>query len=239
LKLQRFACWLAFLVMAFCASVSTANAETAVLGTGIARDSRIFKYVLSEPQKQVMLLAGRRQDAALKIVSDCEGRTRLRPQQVLLLKTIELPDDRADPISGSWQVRYNLTRCGETKLYNVVMEADANGGAPRLIAEFPGNSLASLQLTRDAITGVLAAAKARSASCQQAVVADMEVDEAPHRVVENDKVYENVWTETWTIALCGRLVDASMRFVPTPGDGGTDWHVSFPRPSALQQDVTP
>lgn len=210
-----------------------ALAETAILGTNIALGSKIFQYIVAPPQLETMYIQGRRQDIALHLQVDCKAEMQVRPKQMILLDTIDLPDDRSNPVKGSWQVRYDLVRCGETKLYDVVLVADPAGGKPTVAAHFPGDSIAGLRLVRDAIaqTAALANGKAGDAACkrvEQVIVADMRVVERPHRVVDGDHVYENVWNERWTFDVCGRPIVAMMRFVPTPRDGGTDWHASFP-----------
>jgi hypothetical protein len=217
-------------------------AETAVSGTGIAQGSRIFRYIVSEPQLQAMFIQGRRQDTRLRLQTDCETDMQVRPRTLILLDTIDLPDDRTDPVKGSWQVRYELTRCGETKLYNVVLTADPEGGKPKVTAFFPGDSIASLRLQRDALlpTVTLANRHAGPAACprvEQIVIADMQVVDRPHRIVEGGQTYENVWTENWTLEVCGRAVVAHMRFVPTTRDGGTDWTVSFSQDGGATPDA--
>ena len=210
-----------------------ARAETAVAGAAVAPGSRIFEYVVSQPQREAMFAEGHQQDMALHLHSDCTEQQQVHPQRLVVLQTIDLPDDRVSPVSGVWHVRYDLVRCYDTKRYNVIFAADPQGGKPRIVASFPGESLASLRLLRDAmgLTAATANAKAGEARCakaQQVVLADMRVDQMPHRVVEGDEVFENVWNETWTFDVCGHPVAAAMRFVANPRDGGADWNASFP-----------
>lgn len=212
---------------------SYASAETAALATGIVQGSKVFNYVVSRPQLETMFKEGRHQDFGLRLGLDCPGQMQVTAKQILLLSDIELPDEKSNPVRGMWQVRYDLTRCGETKLYNIIWQADPAGEQPRVLAYFPGNSLASLQLIRDAMQLTTGLAKARlgAASCEspnQVLVSDMRVDELPHQVIEGDRTFEKVWTEDWTFAVCGKSVTAHMRFVLKPKDGGTDWTTSFP-----------
>jgi len=217
-----------------------ARAEVASGGVEIDQQSKIFNYIVAPPQLETMLALGRKQDQALRLKVDCKDGIQVHPRNVIVLATIDLPDGRPNPVKGFWQVRYDLHRCGKSKSYNVIFAADPAGGKAHPVAYFPGNSLASVALVREAMVGVgpRVLAKAGDSNCKRPIVSDMRVDQGPHPVEQAGKRLENVWNETWTFDVCGRTVDAAMTFVPTLRDGGTDWSLRFPddRPNPTGAD---
>ena len=232
MTMSRFASRLAAALATTMAVESGAQAETAVTGAVLGPQSKILQYVVSRPQVQTLLIEGRRQDMALHLQAGCNDGLQVRPKQLIIINTVDLPDGQANPVSGSWEVRYDLKRCGDAKAYSTVFAADPKGGTPTVVASLPGETIASLLLIHDALgkTAMLANAKAGAARCEkvdQVVLADMHVDEQPHRLVEGNDVHERVWNETWTFDVCGRAVVAQMRFVPDPRGGGTDWTARF------------
>ena len=218
---------IAFLVLL--GAASTLHAEIVRGAIDMRPGSRARAYFFSQAQLKTMFDLGSLQDRMLAI-GNCEGEVLVKPQQLVILDPVDLPDDRDEAIKGLWTVAYDLVRCNEAKRYNVVWRARSDGSAPEPLAHYPGTTLVSLQLLRDAVVGALAGvqAKAKATDCTKLpTIFDMRVDEPPHRVEEDGKVFERVWLETWTFEVCGKRIDAHMTFTSTPGDGGTDWHTTY------------
>jgi len=147
----------------------------------------------------------------------------------------EFAPGSADPVKGSWLIRYRLTRCGETKVDNALFTA-RDGGVPTVQPSFPGTSLANPILLRDAMrqAALLARNFGPDKDCKALAMADMQVSAPPHEVTEGDKVFKGVWDELWTFSQCGKSVGVSMHFTPSLDGSGIDFQAG----TATQKPAT-
>lgn len=170
----------------------------------------------------------------LGLYADCKADYQPVPVSMQVVTPAEFVDGKADPVKGSWLVRYRVERCGASKVYNAVVVA-RDGGPPTVQPSYPGTTMANPALLRDAMRTafLMAGAAGSSKDCKSLHVFDTQVVEGPHDVTEGGQTSKGVWNERWTFSQCGQLIDVTMVFLPSPR-GGIDFHGSVApvRPSA-------
>lgn len=165
-------------------------------------------------------------DQNLGLHADCKEASQPVPMSMQVVRPAEFVDGKADPVKGSWLVRYRLDRCGDAKIYNAVYLAH-DGSPPTVHPSFPGTTLANPTLLLDAMrsANLLAGATGMPKDCSKTYVFDMQVVDAPHDVTDGGKTFKGAWNERWTFSQCGKLIDVSMLFRPSP-EGGVDFRAS-------------
>ena len=211
----------------------TANAETVNSISDLSNNKRIEAYIYGRPMQEWLYRLGIEQDKKFGLMQECKSQYRVEPYSISVLEPIDFPDDKQHPVKGIWNFRYHLQRCGESKLYNVIFIASANGETPPTPRpNYPGTTNAGPVLVKDAMMGALTSAmisiKADLNSCKDIGVFDMRVTNPPHDVADGEQTLKGVWNEIWTFKLCGQMVDVGVLFIPTAG-GGTRYITSLPR----------
>jgi hypothetical protein len=183
---------------------------------------KIAAYMFSAPLLETMYRLGLAQDRKFGLQSGCTSQYQVKPVGSLVLAPIDFPDARQHPTKGAWFSRYQLERCGDSKLYNLLFVADSSGAAPTVRTYYPGSTIASPELVNDAMASVISGALVRSGlgSCRDIDVFDMRVTEQVHDVVQGDKTIKGVWNETWTLRMCGQMHDVAVIFIPDANGGG-------------------
>lgn len=135
----------------------------------------------------------------------CDRDYQVEPEAVEILNPVSIASDAEVPESGAWKLNYSAIRCGEAKRYNSIFVA-APGRPLRAIAFYPGHSLASATVIRDALTRAYAIAGAATArdNCEDIRVFDMGVLAEP-RGTGN-------WKEEWIFFACGKKIPVEMTF---------------------------
>lgn len=203
-----------------------AKAETIVNSTAeLLKNKTAMQYVFSRQAMLVMYQLGVEDDKKFNLQTDCKSKYQVKPVGAVVLKPITFPDGGQNPTKGIWLTRYQLDRCGDSKIYNTLFLADAKGGNPTPKAFYPGNPLAGPMLVQDAVMLAVTTAIARSGlkECTKADVFDMRVTQPPHDVVEGGKTLRGVWNELWTFKACGQMLDVAMTFTPDADGGGTSF----------------
>lgn len=215
---------LAAAIALFLLSVSL-QAETINASADLQTSKKMNAYVFSHSLAEAMYRLGVAQDKKLGLQLDCRSQYSIKPVSTTVLSPIDFPDDKQHPIKGVWEARFQLERCGSSKVYNVVFVANSNGEAPTPHQYYPGSTNASPLLVKDAMPSALAGAQARSRvkDCKDIDVFDMQVTEQAHDVVEGDKRFKRVWKETWTFVRCGQMIDVPITFIPDETGGGTSF----------------
>jgi hypothetical protein len=77
---------------------------------------------------------------------------------------------------------------------------------------------------------ISAVVKSGQKDCKDIDVFDMRVTEKAHDVVDGGKAQRGVWGETWTLRLCGHLVDVPISFIPDATGGGTSFVIAPVKP---------
>lgn len=204
--------------------LSFSHAEIVNTSADLLSNKKTLDYVYSIPLIKIMYRFGVEQDRKFGLQSDCKSQYLTKPDSMMVLSPIDFPDDKQNPTKGVWNARYQLERCGESKLYNVLFVADKNGEAPTPHANYPGSTIGNPILVNDAMPTAIAVGLARSGvkDCKGKDIDffDMRVSEPIHDVVEGDKTIKGVWNEIWTFRACGQMIDIEMTFVPNAKRGG-------------------
>lgn len=200
-----------------------ARAEVANTTADLAVRDKIAAYINSKEMLIQMSRLGQEQDAKLGIDFRCTTPDNITPINTTVIAPIDLPDDAKNPVKGAWMLRYVFNRCGNDKIYNAVIVANASGAAPTVQAYYPGAPRSGPRLIKNAMPSALAAAELRfnTKTCKDVTVYDMRVaEEAPAANAANA-----AWKETWTFRACGKLIDVPVSFSPNPSLGGIDFAV--------------
>ncbi len=212
----------------------SANAETVYTTNELPNKKRTVGYMYSRDMLCGLYRLGVEQDKKFGIQQECRTPYRVEPYSVSILQPIDFPDDKQHPVKGVWNFRYQLQRCGDSKIYNAIFIAAGNGDAPPSPrAYYPGATSASPVLVQDTMRSALSSAmvKANLTACKDVDVFDMRVTQPPRDVVQGEKTLKGVWNETWTFRLCGRTVDVGISFIPDPNGDGTQYVVDPVKPS--------
>jgi hypothetical protein len=191
----------------------------------LAGAKRVDAYIYSRANLVELSKQAQEQDEKFGIDIRCkDAADAVTPKNLIVIAPIDLPDDATHPVKGAWLMRYGFVRCGNEKIYNAVFVARP-GGAPLIQAYYPGAPRAGPPLIKDAMDGMLAAAKQRSSNpaCKDYSVFDMRITEQPHDVVEQGATIAGVWREVWTFRACGVTIDVPIKFVPNAKLGATDF----------------
>ncbi|HEY8084902.1 MAG TPA: hypothetical protein VIE69_04795 [Methylophilaceae bacterium] len=205
-------------------------AETVNATGELANNSKTMSYITgSQTSFNAVRQLGIAQDHKLGLQLDCKTEYKVKPVSAAVLAPINFPDSQQNPVSGVWSLRYELQRCGESKIYNAIFVANADGSAPTPHPFYPGTSYSSPILIKDAMRSALPSAMIKSGDrqCKDLDMLDMRVTQEPHDVIEGDKTSKGVWNETWTFLLCGKPVDTDITFVPDATGGGTSFFINM------------
>jgi hypothetical protein len=204
-------------------------AETVNSTGDLAYNKRTLFYTGSQPLLETARQLGIAQDHKLGLQLDCQTEYKLKPVSAAVLAPINFPDGQQNPVSGVWSLRYELQRCGESKIYNAIFVANADGTAPTPHSFYPGASRSSPVLIKDALQTAVPSAVIKSGDrqCRDIDMLDMRVTQEPHDVIEGGKTSKGVWNETWTFRLCGKPVDTEITFVPDATGGGTSFFINM------------
>jgi hypothetical protein len=153
--------------------------------------------------QETMYRLGVEQDKKLGLQADCKSQYNIKPVGLVVLSPIDFPEDKQNPTKGVWKARYELNRCGDSKVYNALFVANSNGEAPNPRAYYPGSTNASPVLVKDAMLSAISVTAVRSGlkDCKDISVFDMRVTEPAHNVIEGEKTFKGVWKEIWTFRM--------------------------------------
>jgi hypothetical protein len=157
-------------------------------------------------------------DKKLGLQTNCNSGYSVAPSSIQVVLPAEFTAGKADPVKGAWLVRYRLTRCGESKVYNALFVAQ-DGNVPAILPFYPGSTMANYKLVKDAMVPALiqAASAGTGKSCTTPNVFDMQVTKAP---------VNRTWDEVWTFNVCGEIVDVPMTFAMTEDGSSASFHSS-------------
>lgn len=175
-------------------------------------------YATQHPFLLRLARAGFDDDKKLGLQTSCKSGYSVAPSSIQVLLPAEFTAGKADPVKGAWLVRYRLTRCGESKVYNAVFVAQ-DGDVPAIVPFYPGSTMANYKLVKDAMVParIQAASAGTGQNCTTPKVFDMQVTKAPAN---------RTWEEVWTFNVCGDLVDVPMTFTMTEDGNSASFHGS-------------
>jgi hypothetical protein len=182
---------------------------------------RFLDYVGSLQLANVIYPLGVEQDRKSGLKKDCADRYVVHPISLLVLTPIDFPEDRQNPVKGSWIYRYSLTRCGDSKIYNAMIFADEAGGTPKAQAFYPGTSAAHPMLIYDAMPIAISTAMVQcgSTDIEDVEVFDLHLDKLPNDIGEGENLVKGAWNETWTFKVRGKQVEVPITFTPNSRKG--------------------
>lgn len=214
---------------------NSSQAETVNTTADLQNNKTALAYIYSTPMLESMYRLGVEEDRKFGLHQDCKSKYLTRPVSAVVLKPIEFPEGKQHPTKGVWLTRYQLERCGDSKIYNALFLSSLNGEAPLPRSFHAGSTIASPVLIQDALRSVVPIAVAQSGlkDCKTALVFDMRVIEPPHNVVEGEKTLKGVWNELWTFSMCGQMIDVAMTFLPDATGGGTSFTASPAKPKSV------
>ena len=124
---------------------------------------------------------------------------------------LAMPKDAAHPTAGIWRAHYRVERCGEASVYNAVFGGRAQG-PPNMRISNPGTTAAGSELARQMRTDIADAARALAAldACLDQRIVDTEAGEPESDVEADGSGWSRLTRETWSIDVCGRLVDVAL-----------------------------
>jgi hypothetical protein len=217
--------WSAGLLIAI-SSISL-RAEIVNSTKDLKQGTRIFSYLVSQDQMRELYNVGVGWDRRLGSQLDCKSQYHVKTISLIVVAPINLSENSPHPSQGSWIHRFELERCGETKIYNAIFTSK-DGERPQVRPLVPGTSTASLQLISDSMRSAVATAsriiakEKRTNDCKELLLADMAVTEKPHDVVQDGKKFTGVWLERWSFLACGQPAEVFMEFIPD-GEGGATY----------------
>jgi hypothetical protein len=219
-----------FLAVIVALSMLHAGQASAVVlnsSADVDKHKKLADYFYSRQMFEVMYRLGVEQDRKFGLQQGCASRYNVKPIGMALVSPIDFPEKRQNPVKGAWTFRYTLTRCGEEKAYNVMFYADEAGGTPLARSYYPGTSAANPKLIYDTMPMAMSTARFRSGSkeARDIEVFDMRIDEPPHDVEENGKVFKKVWSEVWTFKVSGKPVEVPIQFIPDADGRGTTFSI--------------
>jgi hypothetical protein len=189
-----------------------AQAEVTPAGAEVKADSHFGQYLASPDYADALRNLAARWDKALQV--KCEEATTVDPKgRLSVLKAVDAPQAGKPPVSGTWQQRFTVKRCGQTQVYNAFINA-APDLAPHVGALLPGLSTVDPILARDAANNLAQVAKAKEyytrggKQCLDFAVTDTKVVTPPKGTGPSR------FEEAWSVRYCGKVTPWPMCFTP-------------------------
>lgn len=204
-----------------------AKADSITQPSDFLSNKRAYEYVASQSMMQIFYQLGVAQDKKFGLQSDCKSRYDVLPLYPAVISPIDFPENKQNPTKGIWIMRYSLSRCSNTKIYNALFFANPEGNPPKYQSYFPGSTQASPLLVKDTMLAAITHASLRSGlnDCKNIDVLDMRVSDMTQNPAEGDKSPKGSWNESWTFSACGRQVEVPITFTPDANGGGTSFTV--------------
>lgn len=163
----------------------------------------------------------------------CRAEPMVKPLMMGIHSTIEFPLDGHYPTRGLWTVRVKGSRCGNSRIFNMALMAQA-GRPPKLVPLVPGETLTwkSLSLMDDVIKGAIASPAVtgrEKGSCKGGRVINSRVTH-PRNVDAGRNVFPDRWEELWSVSVCGGLVKVPVVFTVNGKSGKTEFFIKQARP---------
>ena len=172
---------------------------------------RFDGYIASDGFARRLVEAAITNDAYLG--RDCPKPYTVKPVEALQQPepSLTMPEGSAHPTKGIWRVRYQVTRCEATLTYNAIFGARADA-PPNMRISTPGTTTAGSELAREMHSDIRVTAleHAGMERCSDQRIVDT-VAKPLRREVESDgSIWSEFTQETWTMDVCGRLVEIAL-----------------------------
>lgn len=200
------------------------HAET-VTTASIKSNKSFQTYATSSAMLGNAATIARKFDEKFSLVKGCAANSyTIKPVSLEVLKPLTFTEEKG-VTDGAWKLGYEASRCGETKLYNVIFVGQAKGD-PFVVPYFPGFTMADYALVKDATRSVMMGASAlvKDKHCDDYSIFDMNVAKLPD--LKTSQIQPGAWEETWTVQACSQRVNVPIKFVPSKTGKGTEFAVS-------------
>ncbi len=186
---------------------------TAVVGNPLAfADATFDKLVafLRKPENQAAYYTSIINPIPAAVFKICPGTT-VAGVEIVMLKSVAF-SPAGLPISGQWIEHVKVKSCGRAKMFNILMQAEADG-IPHGKMLLPGGTRSDPTLQADSMNYVMAASRAFiPKTCQGAMVIDTQHLGAEGAAVAGAK--SAPYKERWTVDACGKKNIVTMHFIP-------------------------
>lgn len=172
---------------------------------------RFDAYIASDGFARRLLEAAITNDAYLG--RDCPKPYVVKPLAVLQQPepAFEMPEGAAHPTTGIWRVRYEVARCDATLIYNAIFGARADA-PPNMRISTPGTTSAGSELAREMRSDIrdTALEHAEMERCSDQRIVDTASEPMRREVQSDGSIWSEFTRETWTMDVCGRLVEIAL-----------------------------
>ena len=188
-----------------------------------------LQWLTSDALIQELSKVGTSMDRRLHPQTNCRDQYQVKTKKLYIYESINFPDDAVQPVSGMWGYRFEFARCGDTKVYNAIMQSSAEKGL-KIAPLPPGETIADLILVKDVINPIFFSADSRQkfkcTAAQSSMIAEVKVSQPPQRLVEDTRIFDRVWEEVWTVRLCNRDIPVTVCFMQDSAEKpGTTWNL--------------
>jgi hypothetical protein len=150
--MKQVSLWIAATAMAIMLAISgDAAAEIANNNEDSEYSQQTVDYVFSASMMQTLGQLGVEQDRWFGLQLDCKAPYKIMPIKLVVLTPLDIVKGLAHPTKGLWKIRYELERCGASKVYNAIFIAKPSGDPPTYRPYYPGSTLADATLVADAL----------------------------------------------------------------------------------------
>lgn len=172
---------------------------------------RFNAYIASKGFARRLVEAAITNDAYLG--HDCPNTYAVKPLAVLHQPEppFAMPEAAEHPTKGIWRVRYQVTRCDTQRVYNAVFGAQGKG-PPNMRISTPGTTSAGSELAREMRSdiGDTALEIAEMERCSDQRIVNTKAEPMRRDVESDGSIWSEYTRETWTMDVCGRLVDIAL-----------------------------
>lgn len=194
-----------------------------------AQTARFKAFLGSRHYKRLLLQVIAKKDLVLNRACTT-GSFMIEMEASTLNTAVEMPEGADWPAKGTWSQKFKVTRCDLTTIENVIVISQ-NGQQPQVGLLIPGETVASMELMRDAMQGVIPAAYAEAGNrgkknCKNIRVMDSTLRDRASIVAELKQGRRvTQWFEDWIVDACGEEITVYLRFHWDDGKQGTVFNV--------------
>lgn len=152
------------------------------------------------------LLAQKALDTDVQMPPECSERELVGRELFAVTRQPRFIETREVPIEGAWAERVTIERCGRRVEHNIYFFASRVRGL-HAVAGFPGRTLTEPQLQFEVARDLLGVGRRLAPQCET-------FDVVETRIVERPDGPTRPWTERWSLYMCGRVHEQTVRFIP-------------------------
>jgi len=188
----------------------------------LAQDASVMQAILADATAQQHVV-----DAAKKSTVFVQNRcpeAKFSVTGKIAIYTMPERDSSGAIAKGAWKEQVREEGCGTSRILNVLSSVPEPGKL-NTVPLFPGTTRGVPLLQKDAVQYAFVAAKVTNKDCNEGYVEDTAFVDQGDKPIAGGK--GPPWRELWTIDVCGRETQVTMRF--TPDSTGTTIGAESPR----------